>query len=98
MNFASVVSCDTVLLHLVIAAVNNLEVKCGDVMNSYITAPIEENIWTTLEPNFGTGAGKISLVVYALYGIKSAGAAFRAYVGWCMEGLGYEPYLADPDL
>ena len=38
------------------------------------------------------------MIVRALYVLKSAGAAFCAHLGKCMEGLGYEPCLADPDL
>ena len=30
--------------------------------------------------------------------MKSSGAAFRAYLGKGMQGLGYEPCLADPDV
>eukprot|EP00957_Ditylum_brightwellii_P060277 4577832-Ditylum_brightwellii.AAC.1 len=40
----------------------------------------------------------MAVVVRALYGLKSAGAAFRAHLGDCMKGLGYRPCLADPDL
>ena len=45
-TYASVVSRETVRIALTIAALNDLEVKCGDVLNTYITAPVKENIWT----------------------------------------------------
>jgi hypothetical protein len=35
------------------AALNDLEVKVGDVLNAYITAPITEKVWTVLGPEFG---------------------------------------------
>ena len=98
MTYASVVSRETVRIALTIAALNDLDVMCGDVLNAYITAPIEEKIWTVLGPEFGGDEGKKALVVRALYGLKSAGAAFRAHLGRCMRGLGYTPCLADPDL
>jgi hypothetical protein len=41
-TYASVVSRETVRLALTIAALNNLEVKVGDVLNAYITAPVKE--------------------------------------------------------
>ena len=41
-TYASVVSQETVRLALTIAALNYLEVKVGDVLNAYITAPITE--------------------------------------------------------
>ena len=97
-TYASVVSRETVCLALTIAALNDLKVKCGDVLNTYITAPVEDKEWTTLGTEFGTDAGKRDLIVCALYGLKSAGAAFCAHIGKCMQGLGYEPCLADTDL
>ena len=81
-----------------LAALNALEVKCGDVMNAYITASITEKVWNILGPKFGSDQGKKTLTVRALYGLKSAGSAFRTHLCICMKGLGYTPYLADPDL
>ena len=52
-TYASVVSRETVRLALMIAALNDLEVKVGDVLNAYITAPITKKVWTTLGPEFG---------------------------------------------
>ena len=46
-TYASVVSRETVRLALTIAALNDLEVKVGDVLNAYITAPITDKVWTT---------------------------------------------------
>jgi len=97
-TYASVVSRESVRLALMIAALNALEVKCGDVMNAYITAPITEKVWTVLGPEFGADQGKRAIIVRALYGLKSAGAAFRAHLCICMKQLGYTPCLADPDL
>ena len=77
MTYSSVVSHETIRLALTIAALNDLEVKSGDIMNAYITAPITEKVWTVLGPMFGANAGKKAIIVRALYGLKSAGAAFR---------------------
>ena len=75
-TYASVVSRETVRLALTIAALNDLEVKVGDVLNAYITAPVKEKVWTVLGPEFGPDAGRSAIIVRALYGLKSAGAAF----------------------
>ena len=97
-TFASVVSRETVRLALMLAALNDLEVKTGDVLNAYITAPITEKVWTVLGPEFGPDAGKRAVIVRALYGLKSAGAAFRAHLAQCMRDMGYTSCRADPDL
>jgi hypothetical protein len=75
-TYASVVSRETVHLALTIAALNDLEVKVGDVLNAYITAPVKEKVWTVLGPEFGPDAGRSAIIVRALYGLKSAGSAF----------------------
>ena len=72
--------------------------KAADIMNAYITAPTKEKIWTTLGPEFGNDADKKAIIVRALYGLKSSGAAFRNHLAECMYNLGYKSCLADPDL
>jgi hypothetical protein len=75
-TYASVVSRETICIALLMAALNDLNVKVGDVLNAYITAPITEKVWTVFGPEFGIDAGKSAVIVRALYGLKSAGAAF----------------------
>ena len=91
MTYARVVSCETICLDLVISAMENMELKFVDVMNLHITSPIQEKIWTTLGPDFGLDSSKTTLVVHALYGLKSARAAFRSYLDQCIQGLVYKP-------
>ena len=57
-TYASMVSRETVSLALTIASLNDLEVKVGDVLNTYITAPVKEKVWTVLGPEFGHDTGK----------------------------------------
>ena len=98
MTYAHVVFRETVPVVLTIAALNDLQVKCGDDLNAYITAPVTEKIWTTLGPEFGADAGKTALVVCVLYGLKSVGAAVCKHLGECISRLGYIPCLAYPDI
>jgi hypothetical protein len=97
-TYASVVSREIVHLALTIAALNNLEVKVCDVLKAYITAPITHKIWTTLGPEFGPDAGKTAIIVRALYGLKSAGAAFCAHLASFMRQMGYTSCKSDPNL
>ena len=48
MTYSSVVGRETVRTALTIAALNNLQVKAGDIMNTYVTAPFSKKIWTVL--------------------------------------------------
>jgi hypothetical protein len=98
LTYASVVSRESVRIALMIAALNDLEVKAADIENAYLTAPVSEKIWTTLGAEFGGDAGKKAIIVRALYGLKSAGASFRNHLAACMKQLGYTSCMADPDV
>jgi hypothetical protein len=95
MTYASVVSHESFRIALTLAALNNLNVKMADIENAYL---ITEKIWTVFGPEFGYDAGKWALIVRELYGLKSAGAAFRNHLDECMKHLGWEPCRADRDL
>ena len=79
MTYASIVSQETVCIVLTFAAHNSLEVKTGNDMNAYITASVMEKVLTVLRTKFGDNdCGRHAIIVCALYGLKSAGAAFQA--------------------
>jgi hypothetical protein len=97
-TYASVVSRETMRLALTFASLNDLEVKVGDALNAYITAPVMEKVWTIVGPKFGHDSGKSAVIVRAFYRLKSAGAAFRAHLASFMRQMGYTSCKADPDL
>jgi hypothetical protein len=98
LTYASVVSRDSVRIALTIAALNDLKIMACDIQNAYLTADCREKIWTRAGPEFGSEAGTIFIVKKALYGLKSAGAAFRALLAETLYDLGYVPTKADPDV
>jgi hypothetical protein len=97
-TYASVVSRESVRIALTIAALNDLDILASDVQNAYITAPNSERIWTRCGIESGSHHGRKAIIVRALYGLKSAGAAVRNHLASCMTGLGYKSCLADPDV
>jgi hypothetical protein len=50
MMFASVVSRESVIIALTLAALNDLNVNMDDIENAYLTAPITEKMCTVLGP------------------------------------------------
>ena len=64
---------------------NDLEVKSSDVVNVYINAFVTEKVWKTLGPEFGKDAKKTAVIVRELYGLKSAGEAFRSPIFRCID-------------
>ena len=98
LTYSSVVSRDSVRIALTIAALNDLSVLSCDIQNAYLTAKCREKIWTRAGPEFGSDQGKVMIVVRALYGLKSSGAAFRALLAEVLYDLNYRPSKADPDV
>jgi hypothetical protein len=99
LTYSSVVSRDSVRIALTIAALNGLKVLVCDIQNAYLTAPCREKIWTVAGPEFGPeDQGKNMLVVRALYGLKSSGAAFRSFLAETLHDMGFSPSVADPDV
>jgi hypothetical protein len=98
-TYASVVSRESVRILLTIAALNDHKVLSADIQNAYLNSPCEEKDWTTLGPEFGPELeGKRAKIVRSLYGLKSAGAAYRYHLATCMEHLGFTTCKADPDV
>ena len=66
--YASMVSRGTVRIALMIATINDLEIKSDDILNGYVQATITVKVWTTLGPEFGKDAGNTAVIIRALYG------------------------------
>jgi len=98
LTYASVVSRESVRIALTLAALNGLDVKTADIANAFLQAPVLEKIWTICGPEFGPDEGRKAILVRALYGLCSAGAAFRNHMADCMDNLGFKSCLADQDV
>ena len=57
----------------------------ADILNANIQAPVTVNLWTTLGPEFGKDARETAVIVRVLYGLKSAGAAFKSHLAKYMS-------------
>ncbi|MGH7954706.1 MAG: reverse transcriptase domain-containing protein [Gloeomargaritales cyanobacterium] len=97
-TYSSVVSRDSVRIAFLIAALNDLDVLAADIGNDYLNASTKEKVYTTAGKEFGSKEGFSVLIVRALYGLKSSGAAWRAHLAQTLRDMGYIPYLADPDV
>ncbi len=100
-TYSSVATRDSVRLAFLIAALNNLKIMSADIGNAYLNAPSRERVHVTLGPElFGKEhEGKTALIVRALYGCKSAGAAWRHHFStFIRDDLGFTPTMADPDV
>ena len=97
-TYSSVVSRDSVRIILLIAALNELDILCGDIENAYLTAPCKEKVYTIAGSEFGPLRGKILIIEKALYGLKSSGAAFRSFMAEKLDSMNFKSSMADPDV
>lgn len=97
-TYSSVVSRDSVRIMLLIAALNQLSLKAADIQNAFLTAPNLEKVYIRAGPEFGHEEGQIFIIRRALYGLKSASAAFHAYLADKLDEIGFRSSLADPDV
>ena len=97
-TYSSVVSRESVRIALLIAALNDLAVLSADIQNAYLHAKCREKIWTRAGPEFGSDQGCIMIIVRALYGLKTSGAAFRSLLADRLYEIGYKPTRGDPDV
>jgi hypothetical protein len=98
-TYSSVVARDSVRLAFLIAALNDLEILAADIGNAYLNAPTRERVHTTCGLEFGPNyQGCTAVIIKALYGLKSSGAAWRAMFAGTLQDLQYKSSLADPDV
>ena len=97
-TYSSVVARDSVRILLMIAALNDLDIEGADIANVYLTAPCREKVWIRGGIEFEDLAGEILIIEKALYGLKSSGAAFRAFLAETFDNMGFTSSVADPDV
>ena len=98
MTYSSVMSHDSIRLAFLIAALNDLDIMSCDLENAYLNAPCREKIWFEGGIECGEDHGKVCIMVRSLYGLKSAGAAFRSSLAQILQDIGYTSTKADSDV
>jgi hypothetical protein len=66
-----------VRIAFLLAALNDVDIMATDIEIAYLKAMPREKVYTTAGPQFGAEfEGRPVLIVRALYGLKSSGAAW----------------------
>ena len=97
-TYSSVVSRDSVRIAFLIAVLNDLDIMSADIGNAYLNAPNKEKIWTIAGHEFGTDKGSVFIITRVLYGLKSAGAAWRTFFAQTLTQLEFKPTRGDSDV
>ena len=101
-TYSSVVSKESVRICFTLAALNNLDILSGDIGNAYLNARPREKCHVKITDDllFGPSAiGKTAIIVRALYGMKSSGAAWRDTISSFLKyDMKFNMCLADNDI
>ncbi len=98
-TYSSVVTRDSVRLVFLIEDSNDIKILATDIGNAYLNAKLREIVYFTAGPEFGAELqGKHAIIVHALYGLKSSGAAWRSHFANTLRSLGFTSCSADPDV
>ncbi len=90
---------DSVRIAFLLAALNDLDILAADIGNAYINADVREKVYFIAGDEFGANKkGQRVVIIKALYGLKTSGAAWRAHFADVLHGMGYSSSLADPDV
>jgi hypothetical protein len=99
LTYSSVVSRDSVRIAFMLAALNDVDLLAADIGIAYLNALTRERVYKTAGPEFVAELqGQPVIIVRALYGLKSSGAAWRAHLAGTLKSLGFTSSLADPDV
>jgi Reverse transcriptase (RNA-dependent DNA polymerase) len=77
---------------------NDLDILAAAIGNAYLNAYTAEKFYTITGPEFGDEAGRVAIIVHALYGLKSSGAAWHAFFAQSLSDTGFISCKSDPDM
>jgi hypothetical protein len=99
LTYSSVVTRESVRIGFLLAALNGLDILAADIGNAYLQAPTREKVHTTASPEFGpSNVGRTVIVVRAMYGLKSSGAAWHTKFSETLRSMDFKPSYAGPDV
>ena len=98
LTYSSFVSRDSARLAFLITELNKLDAMTWDVGNAYLNTPCREKIWFVAGTEHGEKKGKVMVVVWALYGLESSGASWRAMSADTLLAMNFIPTQEYPDV
>jgi hypothetical protein len=81
-----------------LAVLNRLDVMACNLENAYLNSPCVEKVWFEGRLECGSNKGKVCVVDCALYGLKLAGASWRATLAQASHDIGFVSTIPDPDV
>ena len=98
-TYLGVVRMDTVRTGFTLGDLNGLKFCAQDVGNAYLNSYTKEKIYIVAGPEFGPAlAGRILIIVKALYGLRTSAARFHEHLTDTLRKLGFSPSKAEPNM
>ena len=94
-TYSSVISCKSVRILFLIAALYDIRVLAADISNAFINAKCVKKVFLKAEPEFKSREGMSVIILRTLYGLKSARASFRAHLSNILWTMGFKPTFYD---
>ena len=98
MTYASSESRYIVIILLLLADFNVLDVQCTNVQNSFLNADPKDILYLQAGEKFGKYWAKLVIVVLYLYEINSDGSVWAAEILQVMIDLVLQPCMSDADV
>ena len=92
-----VVNWSTVLMLLTVAAAQDMEVRCLDISNAFLNAPIDEELYVKIPyiAEMGDPEKECFRVGRSLYGLCQAGFNWNKHLDTALRQLGWKPFSHD---
>ena len=78
-TYSSVVSRENVHISFLIAVLNDLDLSMFNIGSMYLMSLVADKLYTVLGTEFDKDQGKNPIIVRAIYGLKTSGAAFQKF-------------------
>ena len=100
LTYSSLVSWESVKIKFPIPAFNDFDLMSCNIGNAYLNANCRERIWFVAWAECGLDLeGCVCKLFWALYSLKSSGAAWRAmFSEFIINMMGFKPTRADADV
>jgi len=96
--YLGVVSLRGIRILVFLAELNGLELWSTDVGNAYLEATTSEKLYIIAGPEFGELKGNVLVFHKAHYGLRTSGKRWHERFAKCLQDLGFQPCIAEPDI
>ena len=96
--YSSVISLRGIRMLTFIAELNDLDLWCTDIGNTYLESYTQEKVYIIAGDEFGDRKGHTLIIQKALYGLKSSGLRWHERLVEVLREMGFQMSKTEPDI